>query len=181
VPGTPWRLVGGGLGLAAAAGLAAVLLFSPRRVPAELERLGALIQAPIYLGVPVRAGPSLPADSLFAVAMSDYVTERYDEAAAGLRAALAAGVETVPADFFLGASLLMTAHPAEAVDRFAKVIAAGESPYLAEAHFYRAKALLRLGEVSTAQAALREAARRGGVIGGYAQALSDSVERASRR
>ena len=181
LPARRWVLLGSGLGLAAAAGLAAILLFSPKRVPAELERLGAVVQAPIYLGIPVRAGPSGPADSLFASAMSNYVAERYEAAAAGLRAALSAGVDSAPAEFFLGASLLMTAHPAEAAESFGKVIAAGETPYLAEAHFYRAKALLRRGQAAEALADLRVAGRLGGVIGGYARALDDSIARASRR
>jgi len=180
-PPRRWLLVGGGLGLAAAAGLATLLLFAPQRVPAAVERLGNLVQAPIYLGVPVRAGPSSPADSLFATAMAAYVAERYDDAARELRQALAAGVEPAPATFFLGASLLMTAHATEAAASFERAVAAGDSPYLAEAHFYRAKALLRLGEVSAALAELREAARFGSVIGDYARALADSVERAPRR
>jgi hypothetical protein len=179
-PARRWVLLGSGLGVAAA-GLAALLLLTPRRVPAELERLGALVQAPIYLGIPVRAGPSGPADSLFASAMTDYVAERYTEAAAGLRTALSAGVDSAPAEFFLGASLLMTAHPAEAATSFGKVIAAGETPYLAEAHFYRAKALLRQGQTAAARADLRDAARLGSVIGGYARALDDSIARAPRR
>jgi tetratricopeptide (TPR) repeat protein len=180
-PARRWVLLGSGLGLAAAAGLAAIILFTPKRVPVELERLGAVVQAPIYLGIPVRAGPAGPADSLFASAMTDYVAERYAEAAAGLRTALSAGVDSAPAEFFLGASLLMTAHPAEAAASFGKVIAGGETPYLAEAHFYRAKALLRGGQAAAALADLRDAARLGGVIGGYARALSDSIARAPRR
>ena len=179
--GPRWVWLGGGLGLAAAAGLAAILLFTPKRVPAELERLGMVVQAPIYLGIPVRAGPSGPADSLFASAMTDYVGERYEAAATGLRAALSAGVAAAPAEFFLGASLLMTAHPAEASASFGKVIAAGDTPYLAEAHFYRAKALLRQGQTAAARADLRDAARLGSVIGGYARALDDSIARAPRR
>ena len=180
-PPRRWLLVGGGLGMAAAAGLAALVLFTPKRVPEAVERLGALVQAPIYLGIPVRGGPSGPPDSLFAVAMTAYVAERFGEAAAGLQAALSAGVDSVPADFFLGASQLMTSRPADAAASFAKVIAAGDSPYLAEARFYRAKALLRLGEVSGALAELNQSAKLGGVIGAYARALADSVERVSRR
>jgi len=175
-----WRVLAGGIGLAAAAGIAALLLV-PRQPPPALERLGDLIQAPIYLGVPVRANEPASADSLFGTAMASYVSERYDEAAAGLRAALRAGVDSAPAEFFLGASHLMLRQPEEAAASFARVIALGDTPYLAEAHFYRAKALLRLGQAPAALVELRQAAGLGGVIGGYARMLTDSVERVPQR
>jgi len=176
----PWVL-GGGLGLAAAAGLAAILLLPARRTSEELARLGDVTQAPIYLGVPVRAGAPGKADSLFESAMAAYQAGRYAEAIAGLRAALAAGVDSAPAQFFLASSLLLTGQPAEAAADFARVIALGDTPYRAEAHFYRAKALLRLDQAPEALAALRHAAEVGGVIGSYARALADSVERIPQR
>lgn len=174
-------LLGGSLGLAAAAGLAAVLLRTPGRVPDPLTNLGKVIQSPLYLGIPVRAGPPGTADSLFDAAMLAYVGEHYDQAVVGLRAALAAGVDAAPADFFLATSLLMIGKPAAAAADFAKVIALGDTPYLAEAHFYRAKALLVLGQTAPALDELHQAAELGGVIGPYARALSDSVVRILRR
>ncbi len=171
---------GSGLGLAAAAGLAAVLLTTAKPAPEPLARLGELVQAPLYLGIPVR-GQLVAADSLFDAAMQDYTGEQYGRAAEGLRAALAAGVDPAPAEFFLASSLLMTGKASEAASGYAKVIALGDTPYLAEAHFYRAKALLRLGQAAAALAELRQAAGLGGVIGGYARALGDSVERVAPR
>jgi len=178
--GRSWLVWGGGLGLAAAAGLAVVMLRTagPR---APLARLGELVQAPIYLGIPVRGGQPRAADSLFEAAMTAYTAERFDQASSQLRAAIAAGVDSAPAEFFLGASYLMTGRPKEASASFASVVALGDTPYLAEAHFYRAKALLRLGETRAALDELKQAGALGGVIGGYARALTDSIERVSRR
>lgn len=172
--------LGAGLGLAAAAGLAAVLLLPSNRPPAELIRLGAVVQAPLYLGIPVRADPATSADSLFAAAMAAYAAERYSEAAPALRAALRAGVDSAPAEFFLAASVLMSGDAKEAETGFGRVIALGDTPYRPEAHFYRAKALLRLGRSTEAVTDLRSAAALEGVIGPHAHALADSVQRVAR-
>lgn len=99
------------VGLAAAAALAGLLLLKGRETPEEITRLGAVSQAPIYLGVQVRGAPS-QGDSLFGSAMMAYMERRYDAAADKLEAALAAGADSAPAQFFLGSSLLMTASPA---------------------------------------------------------------------
>jgi len=175
-----WVTFGAGLGLAAAAGLAAVLLLPSTRPSAEVTRLGAVGQAPLYLGVPVRADQPASADSLFGKAMAAYASEDYSEAAPALRAALRAGVDSAPAEFFLAASLLMSGDPEEAETGFGRVIALGDTPYRPEAHFYRAKALLRLGRVADALADLRRAAALPGVIGTHAHALADSVQRVAR-
>lgn len=160
--------------LAAAAALAAVLLVSRERVPADVARLGAVDQPPVYLGVPVRAEET-SADDRFAAAMRDYAAGDYAAAADGLRAARDAGVDRPPADFFLGTSLLMLGRDAEAVDAFDRVIALGETPYLTEAYFYRAKARLRQGTAAAALADLERAAAGDGIIAAYAVALADSV------
>ena len=175
-----WVTLGAGLGLAAAAGLAAVLLLPSTRPSAELTRLGAVGQAPLYLGVPVRADQPASADSLFGKAMAAYAAERYSEAAPALRAALRAGVDSAPAEFFLASSVLMSGEAEDAATGFGRVIALGDTPYRPEAHFYRAKALLRLGRTSEALADLRRAAALPGVIGTHANALADSVQRIAR-
>ena len=170
-----WPGWAGGIGLAAAAGLAGILLMTPRRVPAAVARLGAVVQAPVYLGIPVRGGQPATADSLFDAAMTAYTAEHYADAERELAVALAEGVDPLPAQFFLGASALMTGHAPRAVEAYGRVIALGDSPYLAEAHYYRAKALLRLGRSGEALADLSRATRLGGIIGASALALSDSV------
>lgn len=162
-----------GAGLAAAA--VAFLLFRPAGIPRELAGLGGVSQPPVYLGIPVRAEP-VPWETPFAEAMARYAEADFRAAAAGLERAIEAGAPPVPAEFFRGASLLMLDRPAEASEALAAVISAGGSPYLAEAHFYRAKALLRLGWAEDALAELGAAASEGGEIGASAAALADSVE-----
>jgi len=163
------------LPVAAAAVVAGLVFFGPDRVPEAISELGRVGQPPIYLGVPVRQEEAA-AESLFDLAMTHYMADEFSDAAAGLRMALEAGADPIPAQFFLGASFLMLDRPREAAGALGVIIDLGPSPYQAEAHYYRAKALLRLGEVGPALDDLRGAAAVPGEIAGPAQALSDSLE-----
>lgn len=173
---TRWAGVGG---LAAAAIVAMVVWRSQDGVSQELRRLGAVVQAPIYLGVPLRSPNAT--DVTFEEAMRAYQAERYDDAAEGLRQVIRADAQHPPAQFFLGASLLMIGDDNEAAGAFARVIALGDTPYLSEAHFYRAKALLRRGEVDAALTDLRAVNPRSEVIAAQARALADSTTRLRAR
>jgi len=161
--------------VAAAAVLASVLLLSRDRVPDALTDLGRVTQPPVYLGVAVRQESS-QSDSLFDEAMAAYVTDDFAAAAAGLRRALAAGADAVPVQFFAGASLLMTDRPADAAEAFRSVIRGGDTPYAAEARYYLAKALLRLGRADEALRELRAVVGGTAEIAGQARALADSME-----
>jgi len=136
--------------------------------------LGRVTQPPIYLGVPVRQAPARP-DSVFDVAMSAYQLGDYAEATAGLEAALAAGVDPAPAQFFLGASLLMLDRDREAAAAFEAVIAVGESPYLAEGRYYLAKVLLRSGDVAGALTQLSATSGGDSEIIALSRSLADSI------
>jgi hypothetical protein len=177
LPARPSRRVGflWGIGLAAAAGLATVLLLPTGEASGSLRRLGDLTVAPIYLGIPVRGAP-LPGDSIFDRAMSAYRDAHYGQAIVALRIAVDAGVDRAPAEFFLAASQLMTNRAQPAADGFTRVIDLGATPYLAEAHYYRAKALLRLGRPDAALADLVQASEHAGATGTAARALADSVK-----
>jgi tetratricopeptide (TPR) repeat protein len=161
--------------LAAAAALAGLVFFGPDRVPGPVAELGRVAQAPVYLGVSVRQEPASP-DSLFDAGMLCYVAEDFRGATADLEAAMEAGADPLPTQFFLGASLLMLDQPREAADAFGAVIELGPSAYLAEAHYYRAKALLRLGDLDHALDDLQAAGSSPGEISGPAGFLADSVE-----
>ena len=163
------------LPVAAAAGVAGLVFFGPDRVPGAIRELGGVSQPPIYLGISVRQDPA-SADSLFDAAMLRYVVDEFGDAAKGLEEALEAGAPPVPAQFFLGASQLTLDRPREAAEAFGVVIDSGSSPYLAEAHYYRAKAHLRRGEVEAALADLRAASAIQGEISRSAEALADSLE-----
>lgn len=170
----PWTRAGMGFALAAAAVIAAVLILPIGSVSGPIAELGRVTQPPIYLGVPVRQAPARP-DSVFEAAMSAYLAGDYSEAVPGLEAVLAAGADPASSQFFRGASLLMLDEPARAADAFEAVIAAGESPYLAEAHYYLAKTLLRLGDTDGALAQLNAAGAGESEVAALARALADSV------
>ena len=86
----PWKGLGAGLTLAAAAVVATVFLLPGGRVSGPIAELGRVTQPPVYLGVPVRQAPARP-DSVFDAAMSAYALGDYSNAAAGLDEAMAAG------------------------------------------------------------------------------------------
>jgi tetratricopeptide (TPR) repeat protein len=157
-----------------AAVLATLLLMRGATV-IRLQGLGATT-APAYGGVEVRAAESV-ADATFESAMASYSARHYDKAAAQLSEALRGGVDPLPAQFFLGASLLELNETAAAADAFRSVIAAGDSPYLAEAHFYLAKSLLRMGRGEEALTHLRAIPAGVDPIHLGAAALADSVEK----
>lgn len=162
-------------GLAAAAVVAGVLVLRPAGTRDELRSLGAVLEPPTYLGVQVRATPSR-VDSLFETAMADYLERRYGTAVHGLEAALTAGADSLAGDFFLASSLLMERRPREAAAAYRRVTAKGDTPYLDEAHYYLAKALLRLGRGEEAVEQLRLVSSRDDALGLASRALADSVE-----
>lgn len=168
------------LGLAAAAALAALFLARSGGPPPGIAELGAVHQPPIYLPVPVRAEVE-PADSLFDRAMRHYDAGRYGEAIEGLEAAIEAGADPAPSWFFLGASRLMEDRPRDAAEAFRRVLDASPNPYVPEAHYYQAKALLRLGVADEAAAHLRRVDESAGALAARAAALADTVEARRRR
>jgi anti-sigma factor ChrR (cupin superfamily) len=169
-----------GIGLALAAGLAAILLFRPFGRTGQWRELGAVSVAPIYLGVDVRGTPT-HSDSLFAAAMRAYNAQAYKTASTGLEAALAQGADSASTQFFLGASLLMQGKAHEADAAFSRVIAAGDTPYQGEARLYRAKALLQEGRVADAVTELHAVTTASSEVVAWAHALADSVEGRLRR
>ncbi len=167
-----------GVGLAVAASVTALVLLRP--YGAGVRALGGVRDAPIYLGVAVRGSPT-PADSLFDAAMTAYNSGDYPGAAAALQRVLAAGADSAPALFFLGVSRLLTDRAAEAADAFRLVVALGDSPYLSEAHYYLAKALLRQGNRAAALRELRAVPTVDKQVAAAAAALADSIRSTERR
>ena len=174
----PWIRIALPIGLAAT--FAGVLLLRNIEDP-RLIALGRLDQAPLFLGVPVRVDDNPAGDSVFQAAMRNYVAHRFPQAAQGLRAALGQGFEAAPTEFFLAASRLMTGEVAAAAQGFDRVIALGDTPYGAEARYYRAKALLRLARGQEALGELRQVPAENPAIGSAARALADSIAEVLRR
>ncbi len=126
---------------ALAAAVVAVMVFPRHAAREPLTRLGAMGEPPIYLGVPVRNEITHIA---FDSAMRVYERRDYRQAAELLTRVR--GSDSVPALFFRASSLLLLGKARQASAEYARVIAAGHSPYVAEARFYRAKALLLEGQ-----------------------------------
>lgn len=157
----------------AAAAAGALLLVAVREAP--IVRLGRVSDAPPFAGVPVRGD----ADSLSRLAdsgMTAYAAGHYREAAR-LLAAVPAEQRTPGLAFYLGVTALLAGSPGDAVRWLAEV--PSQSPYAAEARFYRAKAWLRLGAADSALTQLAAVAPDG-AIAARAAALVDSVRRVHR-
>ena len=153
--------------LAAAAGI--LWLVVSREGP--LARLGRVSRAPAFAGVAVRSdvdSTGLLADS----GMAAYVHGRYREAA-HLLAAVPAEERTPGVRFYLGIATLLGGAPQDAARRLAEVPV--ESPYSAEARFYRAKAWLRLGRADSALVELA-GVPKDAAVAVRAAALTDSVK-----
>src|SRR5262249_5306656 len=110
-----------------------------------------------------------------------YARADYPAAARDLRTALTAGEDSIPTEFFIGASLLLSGDATGAAPVFARVAAKGDSPYRDEAQWYGAKALLRSGRAADARGGLRAYAPADPVMGARLRALADSVTLAAAR
>lgn len=157
----------------AAAAASALWLVMGREGP--LARLGRVVEARAFAGVPVRGD----ADSMSRLAdsgMAAYGAGEYVDAAR-LLGAVPEEARTAGLRFYLGVSLLLSDAPRDGARHLADVSA--DSPYAAEAHFYRAKAWLRLGQADSALAEL-DAVEAGTSVGAHAAALADSVQEARR-
>lgn len=164
------------IGLAIAAGIAVFVVRSTTTERRALAALGNVAEAPIYLGMPVRAGdPS--AQQHFDLGMRAYADGRYAQAIDELQAAVRAEGNAAPPRFFLGISHLMTGNESQALTELRAAAAIGDTPYRGEAHYYAAKALLRSGAAGDALSELRRAAATDDPIGTHAAALADSVRR----
>lgn len=168
-----------GAGVALAAGIAAIAILRMGPSPA-LAALGGVLEPPMYLGVAVRGTPGR-ADAIFNRAMNAYTARNYAGAIAGLRAALAAGQDSVPTEFFLGASQLLSNDARGAAATLSRVVAKGDTPYRDEALLYEAKALLRLGLGRDARDVLARHKPTDPVLAGILSALSDSIARVVTR
>lgn len=173
------RWIGGGM-LAAAAVLVMAALGTRDARSSPLAPLGATTGPAAFAGMSIRdeAGP---ADSLFDLAMAAYARRDYRTAERLLRALVERGSPEPPVEFFLAASLLLQNRPADAAEAFTRVIRSGDTPYLPEARYYLAKALLQLGARDGALHELRTLALSGHELAAHADALADSVEAREER
>jgi Putative zinc-finger len=67
-------------------------------------------------------------------------------------------IRLTEARYYQGICLLLSGHPQQGADLLRETIAAGDTPYLEEAHFYLAKAFLAVNQPAAARDELRQAA-----------------------
>jgi TolA-binding protein len=138
---------------------------TPQPVAPPVVALSVLVRVepPLYVPVALR-GPRDEAAEQFEAAMRLYRGADYAGALVGLRAADEMDPDRPRTRFFLAVCQLLLGQNTNAAASFERTIALGESPYLEEAHFYLAKAWLRLGRLPAARRELqRTIARQGGL------------------
>ncbi len=163
----------------AAAAAAAIAIISLRLIPhpvrpkVEPAPVVAKIDPPPYSVPTLRAVPN--AETLrFHTAMEPYQRHDYPAAIQSLKEFLDGspkqGRPYIDAEFFLGASYLLTDQPDEASATLEPVLAA-DSPYLEEAHFLAAEAWLKKGDPGHARTELEKVVAMNGDLKARAQAL----------
>jgi tetratricopeptide (TPR) repeat protein len=132
---------------------------SPPSAPPKpsLDEL-ARFEPPRYLPGSLR-GVADGATMKFKEGMEHYQQGRYAAAAGVLLEAASLDPEAPHILFFLGISQLLAGQTDQAIDALGKTITLGDSAYLEEAHFYRAKAYVRRGNLDGASAELEGAIR----------------------
>ena len=133
----------------------------PAAPPVVALSVLARVAPPLYVPVALR-GPRDEAAEAFDAAMRLYASGDYAGAVPGLRTAAGLRPDAPQTAFFLAVCQLLIGQNGEAAGGFERTIALGESPYLEEAHFYLAKAWLRLGRLPATREELRKTVDRHG-------------------
>ncbi len=120
----------------------------PAAAGPSLDQL-ARVEAPPYESVTLR-GVTDEAASRFERGMRRYRRGDYRGAVALLESAAALDPGAPHVLFFLGISHLMLGEPEPAIERLQGALALGDSPYTEHAHWYLAKAYLRVHDVRAA-------------------------------
>jgi tetratricopeptide (TPR) repeat protein len=161
---------------AAAIATIGLLWVSPSRQPShEILQLSA-IEAPPYVPKTLRSGAD-QAERLFREAMTHYQAASYVDAIPGLAAAAAANPESARACFYLGVCQFLTEQPQAAIDSFTRVVDLGATPYHERSRHYRAKALLRTGDIEAAKVELEQVVLLAGEMEDEARRILDRLTR----
>lgn len=118
-------------------------------IPDERYELLAAFEAPEYL-------PKPGAPKSFQMAMARYEKKDYAGAASELRTITGANPDFVPAQFYLGISLLLAGDRISGIQELRALTMAGDNPYLERARFYLAKGLIAEHDITRAQQQLEE-------------------------
>jgi tetratricopeptide (TPR) repeat protein len=144
-----------------------------RDAPASLSLL-ARFDPPSYILLAPRGAEDKAAER-FRRGMERYGEGRYDEAIPELRAATEVNPRSSGARFFLGICLLLTWKTDAGIEALGETASLGESAFLEEAHFYRAKAFLEKGDAAGAKKELLWVVERAGRMKDEAVRILDSL------
>jgi TolA-binding protein len=165
MPGRKWQVWAAAAVVLAGVGIAAMRQFGQPAAPVasapaataakvDAERvLLARVEPPNYTAAALRGSAGDRAEN-FAAAMAKFSGGDYRAAADGLRGLVEGGPETAAARFYLGVSDLMLDNWQEPVTLMRSIDAMGETPYLEQARFFLAKALLAGNDAGGAAKAL---------------------------
>lgn len=129
---------------------------SPPQADGPGLQLLARVDPPAYLPSTLR-GPGTDGPDDMETAMQLYSSRRYREAIPALAAVVekTSGNRQLMAELYLSICQLVARQPATATKTLNRLIQAGDSPYLEEAHFYLAKAYLQANRPGLAEQELR--------------------------
>jgi tetratricopeptide (TPR) repeat protein len=142
-----------------------------RRVIAYL----AAVEPPVYIES-MRHGPDNAAYQAFRAAMEPYNVKDYQKAAEALRAAAQLDRKAPAPRFYLAICERALDKTDDAIADLHAVIDLGNTPYLEDAHFFLAKALLATGDLRAAREELFRAIRIAGDRLDEARRVLDQLE-----
>lgn len=143
---------------------------------AELAR----VSPPSYTPVRLR-GSEDDAARLFTEAMEAFAAGDWEGALPGLREAAALDPEAPHVHFYLGATALLADRTDEAVAALRVALRLGDTPFVEEAHYYLALALLRKGDLAGARAELQRVDALAGDRREEARRLIEAIGMLGRR
>lgn len=139
----------------------------------------AQFQPPQYVPTTLR-GAEDEATIRFREAMSNYKRGAYASSIPALISASQLNPNAANVNFFLGICYLLTGDTDAAIGALRRTVALGDTPYLEEAHFYLAKALIRKRDLNGARSELRDTIQLRGEVEGKAQLLLEQLEAVDR-
>ena len=139
----------------------------------EIARLSA-VEAPPYEPRTLRSVAG-EGELQFREAMMAYQKGSYAEAIPGLEAAVEIDPDLAKAHFYLGACYLLEDRPDRAIDSLSRVAETDDPMYREWAHFYRAKAYLRGGDIEPARKDLSDVISMEGELQSQAQEVLEQL------
>ena len=101
----------------------------------------------------------------------------FEEAVTRLEAVVELDPDLLKAQFYLGASYLLTGEAPKAINSLTRAVDSGDPTYSEWALFYRGKAHLRLGDLDSALADLQAVTRIDGDLALQAKAVVDNLRK----